>query len=174
MKVAWPAALAALLCTGCPVGADLDAPYNEYIVADNTSNVTSTGTPTSTTDGGTTGGTRGCANEAPEVVFYYCAASICHGDPGKTSPDLANGLDLFAPDVRTRLLDLPGHMHSSGYDCTGEKIVDTANPAESLLIKAVDHTAQAPCAIRMPTTLDPDPDQVQCITEWVNAVAAGH
>ena len=172
---ALPPALAGLLCTGCPAGADLDTPYTEYVVVDNTINVTSTqdstGSTSTTTAGGTTGGMMGCANAAPELVFEYCAASICHGESGKVTPNAAAGLDLFAPDARTVLLDRPA-TGSMEVDCSAEKIIDTRNPAASLLITSVKH--MAPCGLKMPVgRTTPDPAEVQCITEWVNAVVAG-
>lgn len=170
-----PAMLAGFLCTGCPVGADLDTPYNEYIVADNTSNVTSTTATTSTTmtAGGTTGGMMGCASAEPELVFADCAhETVCHGKTGMESPGAAAGLDLFSMNVRTALLDRPA-TGSMMVDCSAEKIIDTSNPVGSLLITSVAQTA--PCGLEMPQyiTTEPDAAMVQCITEWVNALVAG-
>jgi hypothetical protein len=175
-RFAAPAILAALLCTGCPVGADLDAPYNEYVLVDNTSSAVgtqdgSTGSTSTTTAGGTTGGAASCANEAPDVVFKNCAHAICHGTPGMASPELTSGLDLFAPDVRTAVRDRPGSVHATGPDCSAELVVNTANPAASLLITTLEYTAG--CGVEMPVGIKAKPEEIQCVTEWVNAVAAG-
>lgn len=167
-KPARLAVLTGLLCVGCPLGADLDTPYTEYIVA-NTSTTTQS---TATTAGATTGGMMDCATAEPELVFKNCVhETVCHGAPGKESPGAAAGLDLFSINVRTALLDRPA-TGSMKVDCSAEKIIDTMNPAQSLLITSVAHTA--PCGLEMPdlSLKPPNPAEVQCITEWVNALVA--
>ena len=113
------AILAGLLCTGCPVGADLDTDYQEYIVQDQSTVPSTTGAPT------------GCDDAAVDVVFTAkCSSSICHGTPGMATPGITSGLDLFSPDRNTALLD-----KASADSTCAELVIDSATPGQSLMLQ---------------------------------------
>lgn len=143
-------AVLALLCTGCPVGAELDTDPAQYVVVN-----------ASTTTGATTGG--GCAT-IDDTLTMNCSGDICHGEAGMTEPP-DSGLNLFTPDRDTALLDRAG-MH-----CPNEKIIDTADPARSLLITTLAKTAD--CGVEMPGFPIMN-SHVQCIESWVTALATGN
>ena len=97
--------------------------------------------------------------------FQSCAHdSICHG-----TPEPPYGLDtafeplLFIPDVRTAWLDVPGTY------CPSEMIIDTENPAASLLITTLNRTAE--CGVAMPVGPRLHQSEIDCIAEWVYQVA---
>jgi hypothetical protein len=137
--------------TGCPAGAALDTPYEQY----------------DPTLGGTTGGNALCDNDNVnvEAMNYWCGTATCHGT--EASSETAAPLWLFGPDRTTSLLDLPAVTE----DCTTELIVDTTTPENSLIIRSMRHTS--PCGLEMPDGIDIEPDALACIEAWVNGLVDG-
>lgn len=123
--------------------------------------------PTGTNPPAPTGLSAACADIEVRVFQTKCAGAACHGEPGFPAAffsDLGSHENL-APAVR----DVPA---KSG--CTSMKLVDSANPSNSALLKVIG-TDHVPCtSTQMPSGQDPlTADEVACVTEWVNAVASG-
>jgi hypothetical protein len=122
------------------------------------------------TPGGSGGGGGSAVCDAPTTIFTQmgdhggCNGIACH-TPGVFPPDLQTA------GVAARLRDV-----ASG-TCTSAKYIDVANPANSYLLKKLQPSPMCGAAaggMQMPFGLPPSsPQQIQCITEWVNAVAAG-
>ncbi len=74
-----------------------------------------------------------------EVFARVCGTSVCH-------EGTVNGLDLIAPDVDARLLDVP----AAGFECadSGLRIVDSEQPQRSLLLLKLSEAP--PCGSPMP------------------------
>lgn len=92
-----------------------------------------------------------------------CSGALCH-NPGVSPPD------LVSDGLEERLLDQPANSEGS---CADETLVDSVEPANSLLLKKVNGTSA--CGSRMPLT-NPSgltADQLRCIEEYVELVAAG-
>jgi hypothetical protein len=92
-----------------------------------------------------------------------CATSICHDGA-------VNGLDLIAPGVDERVLDVPAR----GVDCSssGLRIVDSRQPARSLLRLKLSETP--PCGSPMPLGSGPSgltPQQLGCLDAYVDTLA---
>jgi len=154
----WAGALGlGLLCSACPGGGELEAPYEEYLWQ-NTVTVT---TGATSTTGTTTGGN--CTDTEVDVVFVdSCSTAICHGDPGVPPTD-PQQLYLFSPTRKTDLLRL-------GVDCPSEYIIDVNNPAASLLSTTLRGTAA--CGISMPVGPSLPDAEIACIESWVFDVIA--
>ena len=98
-----------------------------------------------------------------------CSIAGCHN---VTMP--ASDLDLFSPGVVQRLL---GQMPPAGSDACGANttpyIVAGSEPVMGLLLDKLK--ASAPCGLPMPypgLELLPQ-NEIDCITEWAQAVAKG-
>lgn len=134
-----------------------------------TPNPTPTGTgvsptPTSPPAGGLSAA---CADIEDRVFKTKCAGGGCHGEPGAPATfysDLGSQENL-APAVR----DVPAKG-----GCTSMKLVDSANPSNSALLKVIS-TDYIPCtSSQMPVGSSAlTAEEVACVTEWVNAVASG-
>ena len=98
-----------------------------------------------------------------EVFPVLCATAICH-------EGTLNGLDLLAPGVDERVLDVPArgnHCASSGL-----RIVDSQQPARSLLLLKLSE--QPPCGSPMPLGSGPaglTARQRACLDDYVAALA---
>lgn len=102
--------------------------------------------------------------DAPTTIFALasesggCMGPACHSTG-------AIGPDLQAADIPGRLRDVQGIFCSTG------KFIDSAAPANSLLITKI--LASNACLQRMPAALPPlDDADIQCVTDWVNSVAS--
>jgi hypothetical protein len=89
------------------------------------------------------------------VFPVVCGTSVCHDGS-------VNGLDLVAPGVAQRLLDVP----AGGVYCreSGLLLVDSRQPERSLLLAKL--TEQPPCGAPMPLGSGPSglgEDQLACI-----------
>lgn len=108
-----------------------------------------------------------CADIEQRVFKTKCAGGGCHGEPGAPATfysDLGSQ-DNLAPAVR----DVPAKG-----GCTSLKLVDSANPSNSALLKVIS-TDYIPCtSSQMPVGSSAlNAEEVACVTEWVNAVASG-
>ncbi|HEU5077149.1 MAG TPA: hypothetical protein VFU02_23320 [Polyangiaceae bacterium] len=165
------AMLVGLGLTGCPTGAELDTPYEEYepipTTVTNTATATTTATATSTATS-TTSGPGACDNSTvDEVMHYWCGTPICHGDIGVNNADAP--LWLFSPNRATELLDLPATEEG----CTTELVINTTTPEQSLIITSMKHTTPAACGIEMPKGGFEIPQmEYTCIEQWVYSLVA--
>jgi hypothetical protein len=111
---------------------------------------------------GASGSAAAC--DAPRDVFpLVCGTSICHDGP-------VNRLDLIAPGVAERLLDVP----AAGVHCatSGLLLVDSQQPEHSLLLAKL--TEQPPCGSPMPLGSGPaglTQTQLDCIAQFVATLA---
>lgn len=123
---------------------------------------------------GTTSTNHPCETECVRQVFTGSVASckLCHGNALKSA-----GLDLESPNVTARLEDVPATHgdrapQMSGPCPVGDKLIDTATPEESWLLKKV-RGQQGNCGTAMPQT---PPmltfEQQQCMETYVACVAA--
>jgi hypothetical protein len=97
---------------------------------------------------------------ALQIMTAKCAA--CH-------PGLAQS--GWAPkDGIAAMLD---KVITTDMGCTGKKVIDTANPAESLL--STKMLAEPPCGVSGSMTVlgSLTPTESQCISDWAIAVAQG-
>jgi hypothetical protein len=107
----------------------------------------------------------GAACDARTDVFpVVCGTSICHDGA-------INGLDLIAPGLDERVLDVP----AAGTDCgkTTLPLVDSQRPERSLILQKLSEAP--PCGSPMPLGSGPSgltQDQLSCIQAFVRAVAA--
>jgi hypothetical protein len=155
------AALLSLLAVGCPQPADLENP--EDFPPD----------PSFSKAGSSSGGSGGGGNTACEdvacvkTVFEGCNA--CHGAAklGK--------LDLLSPGVASRLKNVASAHDSPGVGAqcpTGDKLIDSANPAESWFLKKINNQ-QGNCGTVMPSTGMLQGAELQCMQDFVTCVATG-
>lgn len=142
--------------TGCPVGASLDSPYEDYNPTQGTP-----GTVTSTTSAN---GDCTDADVDTRALNFWCGTSTCHGTPESNETNAP--LWLFSPTRTTDLLNLAAVTK----ECTAELIVNTTTPDESLILRSIKHTS--PCGLEMPDGIDVKPDIMACIESWVNGMVA--
>ncbi|HTM43297.1 MAG TPA: hypothetical protein VL137_00005 [Polyangiaceae bacterium] len=122
------------------------------------------------TPGGSGGGGGSAVCDAPNTVFNQM------GDHGGCNGIACHVPNVFPPDLQTAgvAARLRGVASAT---CAAEKYIDTVNPANSYLLKKLQPSPMCGAAaggMQMPFGLPPSSaQQVQCITDWVNAVAAG-
>lgn len=152
--------LLGLTLTGCATGADLDTPYGEYRPEPT---VTSTSTSTVTSSTTSAGGACDDSN-VNEALVGWCSGKSCHGDLNMNT-DLA-AFWLFSPTRSTDLLNQPATTEG----CSAELIIDTTEPAASLLVTSLRGTS--PCGVQMPKGFALNaPEQQACIEEWALGLA---
>jgi hypothetical protein len=100
-----------------------------------------------------------------------CGTSVCHSGsaPG-------GDLDLLSPGVASRLINVTAdHAQvdmDGGTTCVSDKYVDTQNPAASWLLLKLNG-GQGTCGLAMPETPPSlTTTQLQCVSDWINSVAA--
>jgi hypothetical protein len=88
-----------------------------------------------------------------------CQGATCHNN---VFPP-----ELHSPGVADRLLNVTSTL------CSPALFIDPANPANSYILNKV--TENPTCGERMPYMPNGPlaADKLQCLTEWVNSVAAG-
>ena len=110
-------------------------------------------------------GTPAPACDARVDVFpLLCATSICH-------EGALNGVDLIAPGVDERLLDVPAASISCGK--SGLHLVDSRDPERSLLLLKLSETP--PCGPAMPLGSGPSgltKAQLDCVGSFGRTLAA--
>lgn len=116
-----------------------------------------------------------CEVSCVDQIFKNPAlCGICHdGNPGKA---MFSKLDLVGANYTKRLKDVAavhGDLPAGKTTCgTGDKLIDTANPSASWLLKKIDGM-QGTCGDAMPTTGPLSTDQKACLTTYVSCVAGG-
>lgn len=113
--------------------------------------------------GGSDGGGGG-ACDVEQLLSDTCTGIGCHG-----AMDPAEGVDLMTAGVADRLVD----TMSTSIACTGRIEIDSADPANSLLLEKIT-MATPTCGAGMPF-LRPmlTADEIACVEAWVMAAAAG-
>lgn len=161
------AGVLALFAVGCPEPADLQNPsaYPPPAGAGGTGTTGGTGT------GGS--GTASCEIECVNKLFQkdMMPCLFCH------TKDLKLGdLDLQSPGYTARLKDMPAQhtgFTTPKTDCPpAAKLIDTANPANSWLLKKI-HNEQKTCGSVMPQAGTLTADQMKCLETYVACVAPG-
>jgi hypothetical protein len=154
----WGVALAVIAgasVTGCPGTLDNPSQFSEPI-GDGSSG-------SGGTDGsGGSGGAVQCAIAAasvPDQLFREkCATSACHD-----ASNPAGGLDMVTAGLEGRLLD---QMSSQ---CPGKILVDTTNPANSLMYEKVSRVPDD-CGERMPFGGELTPAEIACVRDWIDLI----
>jgi len=157
------AACLGLVLSGCPTGTELDTSYEEYFPTPTTGVKPSTNSSSSTTSGDVT-----CddSNVNDLGMSKWCGTDKCHGDVGLDNARAP--LWLFSPTRSTDFLNRPALTQG----CEAELLVNTENPAASLIYAAIRFTS--PCGLEMPAEDYPIPvsEEQACIEEWVLGLAA--
>lgn len=167
------AGLLALFAVGCPEPGDLqNANVYPAPTPSGGSGSTAGGTSGGSTAGASSGGSTGAACETACMTAIITApggCTTCHG--AKTR--LSGTLDFETSGYAGRLRDMPAqHVGSTPGPCpTGDKLIDSATPANSWLLKKVTGM-QGGCGTPMPAAGLSATDQT-CVTTFVNCVAAG-
>lgn len=139
--------------------------------------------PTNAANSTATSTTGGVGNfcDATPLIQEACSGRICHGEVGK--PAMYSTDFLNPPPGQTLgqvLMNKPANyeLTANPPECpqaTPELLINSAAPAESLMLKKVLGT-QA-CGLKMPNVKDGDltPDEVNCLTSWIQGAitAAG-
>jgi hypothetical protein len=150
-----------LFMTGCPEPADLANP-DSYAKP-----------PGGTGGSGTGGSGSGNACETACIKTLFQTATQCAGCHGKSLKSAM--LDLEASGVVDRLKNVPA-THGEVMDktgCpTGDKLIDTAAPANSWLLKKVNG-GHGDCGLAMPVGKALSADELTCMQTFVSCVAGG-
>ena len=164
-RPAWCVALsvtAALPLVGCPGSLDNSGQYSEG-VGDGSAGASGTGGGDGS--GGSGGGMVQCnipvADVPEQLIRVKCATSSCHD-----ASNPAGELDMISPGLEGRLLDQPS-------TCSGEVLVDTANPENSFLLEKVSSMNPACGTERMPLGGALPPEEIACVRDWINMIAGG-
>lgn len=144
------------LLTACPGGGSLDV-----------------GSGGGTGSGG--GGNSFC--DAAPIFVAKCDGIFCHGSNDGSMP--SGGVELVTPPTGMTLgqsllnhaATYPGNPEPPACPpATAELIINETAPAESLLLKKINGTYT--CGDAMPPSpVTLTPDEMTCITEWVNGTA---
>jgi hypothetical protein len=161
----------ALFAVGCPEAADLANP-EDYPVGPSGGTGGGATAGTGTGGGGSTSANAcevDCVNKIFQIDMMPCM--FCHTSAGKLGD-----LDLQSPGYTARLKNQPakhtGITGSTASCPTGDKLIDTANPANSWLLKKI-HDEQDMCGTIMPQTGSLTPAQKTCLETYVACVAPG-
>lgn len=105
-----------------------------------------------------------CMDVPTRIFAASCGDGAgCHG-AGSPWTDLVSDL----PNLPERLRDKPAFA----VGCNGDPIIDSANPEASVLTRSL--TEDDRCTFTtMPVSGTLTADEVRCVTEWAQAVAAG-
>jgi hypothetical protein len=175
-----------LFSVGCPEPADLDNP-EMYPKRGGTAGSTASGGTASggTASGGTASGGTASSGTASSgtasggtASFAACetgcmtqvldGCTLCHGDALKSAM-----LDLKTAGYSARLKDQPAtHAEAQGPCPSGDKLIDSGNPAESWLLKKVAG-AQGTCGTEMPPSAALTGTDLKCVQDYVSCVATG-
>ena len=107
-----------------------------------------------------------------EAVFKKntCLLVGCHA-----SKSPAAGLDLQAAGVNARLVNIVAtHGDATMPEACpkGDKLIDTATPANSWLLKKLTKADEVMCGAKMPIGNTLSPDDMACVQKYVTDVAA--
>jgi hypothetical protein len=165
-------ALLALFVVGCPEPGDLANP-EAWPAPTPAGGSASTGgsAPTAGTATGGTSPSASCEVACVNDLFQNGSLCVaCH-----MSPNPLGGIDLKSPDYTSRLKNQPVTFPTvtDKSSCpTGAKLIDTATPADSWLLKKI-HGQQGACGSSMPVGGTLTADQTTCLEMYVACVAGG-
>lgn len=108
-----------------------------------------------------------CADVETRIFQMRCDGGSCHGEPGVPAAVYS---DFVNP---TNLAQAVKDVAPKTTNCSSMKLVDSANPANSALLKVIMSTPQPCVSFQMPVGDPLSADDMACVTEWVNAVASG-
>ncbi len=168
-----------LFSVGCPEPADLQNP--EMFPKPGGSGVSGSGTGGTAAGGSAAGGTAAggtaaggsamgssCESDCMATVLKSC--TICHGASLKFAM-----LDLEAAGYTARLKDVPathGDIMGTPNCPASAKLIDSATPAESWLLKKVS-SKEGDCGDPMPQGTGLTGDNLKCVEDYVSCVAGG-
>jgi len=128
-------------------------------------------------DAGTGGGAAYC--DATPIFAATCGTGFCHASSTATPP--TGGIELVTPPANMTLgqslLNKPALYATGAVGCptaSPELIIDGTTPSNSLLLHKLTGTkgVDFACGDKMPTApLTLTPDELACVTDWVNGVA---
>jgi hypothetical protein len=158
----------ALFALGCPTAADLANPQ------DYPAPMATAGTGTSGSGGGSAGGATGggveCETACMTAMISGNTCKVCHG-----KAPLFGSMDLETPGYTTRLKDHAAeHQSLDASMCPpGQKVIDLATPANSLLLLKVEGQVGT-CGTVMPPPPTPQISaaDLQCVKDYI-ACATG-
>jgi hypothetical protein len=156
------AALLALFAVGCPTPADLENADAYPAPANNA------GTATGGGGSGGGGGMATCETACMDNVLAGCV--LCH-----SSAAMLGKLILDGDNYTARLKDQPAKHDAPGAGAvcpTGDKLIDSANPSESWLLKKVKNE-QGNCGTVMPQGGPLSGADLMCVQDYVTCVANG-
>jgi hypothetical protein len=107
-----------------------------------------------------------CPDVQREILWQRCALDGCHGTDESTG-----GLEFLTADVHTRLVGVPANT------CVGRVLIDPDAPEESFLLERLseDPRCNGDEIERMPLTgAVLSPEELACVREWVEGLAAAH
>jgi hypothetical protein len=99
------------------------------------------------------------------VKTVFTACTSCHSTAAK---DFFGGLDLSGDAVITRLKDVAATnmgVSNAGACMPGALLINSANPADSVLLKRVKGTQS--CGTLMPPSPPLTSTELKCIEDWV-------
>jgi hypothetical protein len=113
----------------------------------------------------TTGVSAECADAPTRILEAKCDGGGCHGTADTPSTSYSN---LASSSDPMTLLDVPAK-----FTCADKMLIDSKNPAESAILSVIQ--ASGHCSSSQMPFLGPylSTAEVDCLTEWVNAVASG-
>jgi hypothetical protein len=112
--------------------------------------------------GGSTGG--GTAPPLPACVTTAFSNSICTSCHAPVI--LLGGLDLMGADVGTRLRDAAAkNMMATNAAACGTKLIDSENPAQSVMLKRISGTSD--CGPAMPSGNGVTGPDLECLKTWI-------
>jgi hypothetical protein len=169
------ASVLALFSVGCPGPADLTNPQDYPVSAAGTTSAAGTATTAGTGTGGGAPAGDPCETACIKEMFQTSpnVCKLCHNNMGLKSAML----DLASDGVTARLKNVPATHAELGTgmtaaDCpTGDKLIDTATPANSWLLKKI-RGEQGNCGGVMPAG-GATPAQKTCVEAYVACVAPG-
>lgn len=168
VALAFPVALA-LFALGCPQAADLQNPQM-YDPPPGSSGSSSGGS-------GGSGAMVDCETECVKTIVTMGASAckVCHGSDPLARLDMGT-LDMASPGLSARLKDQAsahkGIVGDSSGCPKGDKIIDSANPDASWLLKKIKGT-QGACGTVMPSTGALSATDQACMETFVRCVATG-
>ncbi len=116
-----------------------------------------------------------CGFNQVQTIFTQRSCLVCHG--AQTYLNIGGNLNLESGNVGQRLLDRTTEF--GGSDCATEKLIDSSNVENSLLLKLVDPDRydafqQGACKRASMPQSGPvmNTEEVACITEWASQVIA--
>lgn len=103
-----------------------------------------------------------CMDVPTRIFAASCDSSSCHG-AGALATDLVSDPAMLPERLRDRPAVAAG--------CNGDPLIDSSNPEASVLLRSLTdaYCTSVPMPLGPPLT----DDELRCVTEWVQAVAAG-